>query len=104
MPPSRPASGTFGPPPPGAMLPPTSSPTAVGSTPPGSSGGLGTTPPMSRSASGMMLPPAAASRPQSSMSNASDADDILGSMAPRPRGAKKAVRKGRYVDVMANQK
>jgi hypothetical protein len=85
MPPSRPASGTFGPSPTGAMLPPTS-------------------PPMSRSASGVMPPPAAASRPQSSMSNASDADDILGSMAPRPRGAKKAPRKGRYVDVMANQK
>lgn len=106
---ARPASATFGPPPPGALSSPTSTPMAVGSTPPGSSGGisapggLGTTPPLSRSSSGMMLPPAAASRPASSMSNASDADDIMGSLAPRARG-KKAPRKGRYVDVMANQK
>lgn len=82
---------------------------AVGSTPPGSSGGmsaagsLGTMPPLSRSSSGMMPPPASMSRPASSMSNASDADDIMGSLAPRARG-KKAPRKGRYVDVMANQK
>ncbi|KAE9981927.1 hypothetical protein BLS_006839 [Venturia inaequalis] len=109
VPPARPGSGTFAPPPPGAMLPPTSTPIAVGSTPPGSSGGmsvsggLGTTPPLSRSSSGMMPPPAAVSRPASSMSNASDADDIMGSLAPRARG-KKAPRKGRYVDVMANQK
>lgn len=58
---------------------------------------------MSRSSSGMMPPPAAASRPASSMGNASDADDIMGNLAPRARG-KKAPRKGRYVDVMANQK
>ncbi|QDS76661.1 hypothetical protein FKW77_000067 [Venturia effusa] len=108
-PPSRPASGNFGPPPPGAILPPTSTPMTVGSNPPSSSGGmnasgiLGITPPMSSSSSGMMPPPAAVSRPTSSMSNASDADDIMGSLAPRARG-KKAPRKGRYVDVMANQK
>ncbi|TID19888.1 hypothetical protein E2P81_ATG07185 [Venturia nashicola] len=106
---AQPANGTIGPPQPGVMLPPIGTPMAVGSTLPGSSGGvvasgdLGTTPPMSRSSSGMIPPAAAASRPASSMSNASDADDIMGSLAPRARG-KKAPRKGRYVDVMANQK
>jgi COPII coat assembly protein SEC16 len=47
-----------------------------------------------------MKPP---SRPATSMSNASDLDDLLGPAAPRKAGAKKA-RKGRYVDVMANAK
>ncbi|KIV98959.1 hypothetical protein, variant 3 [Verruconis gallopava] len=44
------------------------------------------------------------SRPSTSLSNASDIDDLLGPAAPRKAGAKKAgARKGRYVDVMADK-
>lgn len=35
------------------------------------------------------------------MSNASSIDDLLGSVGPRVKGAKKGKRGGRYVDVMA---
>ena len=44
------------------------------------------------------------SRPATSMSNASDLDDLLGAPAGRRGPRKTAQRKGRYVDVMANQK
>lgn len=44
------------------------------------------------------------SRPATSMSNASDLDDLLGAPAGRKVGKKGGQRKGRYVDVMANQK
>lgn len=45
------------------------------------------------------------SRPATSMSNASDLDDLLGAPAgPRRGGKKGAAKKGRYIDVMANQK
>lgn len=45
------------------------------------------------------------SRPSTSMSNASDIDDLLGPATggPRKAGAKKGARKGRYVDVMAQK-
>lgn len=71
-------------------------------------------PPMSRSTSmpqplskppgsgpptpGSLKPP---SRPATSMSNASDIDDLLGPAMPRTRGGAKGKKKGRYVDVMA---
>ncbi|KAI8959112.1 Sec23-binding domain of Sec16-domain-containing protein [Daldinia sp. FL1419] len=67
----------------------------------------GRAPPMMRSVSGQSTssapggpPSAPPSRPATSLSNASSIDDLLGAAGPR-RGAKKAKKTGRYVDVMA---
>jgi hypothetical protein len=95
----------------GIMGPPTSAPPTGGLMPSAPIGVAGGAPPMGRVASmanlggqgegSLSRPP---SRPASSMSNVSDIDDLLGPAAPRRGGAKKGARKGRYVDVMANQK
>ncbi|KAF2672013.1 hypothetical protein BT63DRAFT_437905 [Microthyrium microscopicum] len=64
-------------------------------------GGLNTPPPL-----GGGPPSRPPSRPATSMSNASDIDDLLGAPGPRTRnasGAKPKKRGGRYVDVMANK-
>jgi hypothetical protein len=104
-PPSRPSSRAM--PPPGRSESPAIAPP---------SGALGSLtpclPPMTRSASTPMPPGGGAgglasrppSRPMTSMSSASDLDDLMGPAQPRSARAKKAPRKGRYVDVMANQK
>ncbi|KAI1480216.1 Sec23-binding domain of Sec16-domain-containing protein [Daldinia eschscholtzii] len=67
----------------------------------------GGAPPMARSVSGQSIssapggpPSAPPSRPATSLSNASSIDDLLGAAGPR-KGAKKAKKGGRYVDVMA---
>jgi hypothetical protein len=113
---SRPGSAM--PPPPGlgsgAGTPAlSSSPASVG-PPPGSSGSMGP-PQRSASAQPPLAGPVAAlaggppsrppSRPSTSMSGASDIDDLLGPATggTRKPGAKKGGRKGRYVDVMAQK-
>ncbi|KAF2428095.1 hypothetical protein EJ08DRAFT_329464 [Tothia fuscella] len=106
----------------GAGLPPHPNPsTSLSSTAPSLGLSAPTMPPMARSASSPMPPPGSSgglaglggglasrppSRPTTSMSGASDLDDLMGPplQGGRRPGGKKAPRKGRYVDVMANTK
>jgi hypothetical protein len=98
MPP--PMSRTSSLPPLQPLQPPTSAPPGSQTRPPSMAG----PPPPGGLASGP--PSGPSSRPSTSMglgaSNGGvDADDFLGSVAPRTRGGPKPKRKGRYVDVMA---
>lgn len=98
-------------PPPGAGAPPPMASRAASVPPPmmartDSQGSSGSAPAGSAGTTGRPPPSGPPSRPTTSMGNGSDLDDLLGvpTGAPRKGGKKGTQRKGRYVDVMANQK
>ncbi|GAP87602.1 putative COPII coat assembly protein SEC16 [Rosellinia necatrix] len=93
---SAPPIGMMAPPPP-RPIPPMTLSKAISQESLNTPGGA---PLMARSISNQSNASAPPSRPTTSLSNASSIDDLLGAAGPR-KGAKKARKSGRYVDVMA---